>query len=317
MKLAPAEHQAVMWEVRLREGNVGATVLHEFDQWRTAEAANERAWNALQQRLSRIGGAHARDASAVKHALRTPAAERRRALRAAFGLLVLGCGTWALREGVHGLGLDADWQGGVGQRGEGMLADGTPLAYDANSRIYLSGSAASPVLDLRQGQVLLKSWAQREGVLTVATAHGSVATGGAVLNVGRLHARSVVAVSAGSALLRPKDGPAVLVSAGESFYFGGGSSGSGGSLASGLSFNAVSAWTRGVCVADRMPLAELLEIFGRYRKGLLRASERAAALEISGVFRLEDIERALLQVADILPVRIQRYGGYLTVLSAA
>jgi transmembrane sensor len=314
MKLAPAEHQAVMWEVRLREGDVGATVLNEFDHWRTAEAANERAWNALQQRLSRIGGVHARDASAIKHALRTPAAQRRRALRSAFGLLALGCGTWALREGVHGLGLDADWQGTIGRRGEGMLADGTPLAYDANSRIYLSGSAASPVLDLRQGQVLLKSWTRREGVLTVATAHGSVATGGAVFNVGRLYARSVVAVSVGSALLRAKDGPALLISAGESFYFGGGS---GGAQASGLSFNAISAWTRGVCVADRMPLAELLEIFGRYRKGLLRASDRAAALEISGVFRLEDIERALLQVADILPVRIQRYGSYLTVLSAA
>lgn len=313
MKLAPAEHQAVMWEVRLREGGVGATVLNEFEHWRTAEASNEQAWNALQQRLSRIGGGHAHDASAIKHALRTPATERRRALRAAFGVLALGCGTWVLREGVHGLGLDADWQGAVGQRGEGTLADGTPLAYDAHSRIYLSGSVASPVLDLQQGQVLVKSWAQRDGVLTVATSHGTLATGGAVLNVGRLHARSVVAVSAGSALLRPKSGPAVLVSAGESFYFGG----SGGVQASGLSFNAVSAWTRGVCVADRMPLAELLEIFGRYRKGVLRASERVAALEISGVFRLEDIERSLLQVADILPVRIQRYGSFLTVLGAA
>jgi transmembrane sensor len=168
------------------------------------------------------------------------------------------------------------------------------------------------VLDLQQGQLLVKSWTQREGVLTVATSHGTVVTGGAVLNVGRLHARSVVAVSAGSALLRPKHGAAVLVSAGESFYFG-----SGGAQATGLSFNAVSAWTRGVCVADRMPLAELLEVFGRYRKGLLRASERVAALEISGVFRLDDIERALLQVADILPVRIQRYGSYLTVFGTA
>lgn len=311
MKLAPAEHQAVMWEVRLREGDVGASVLDEFDDWRTAEAANEAAWNALQQRLSRIGSARARDASAMVHALRTPATERRRALRAAFGLLVMGCGTWGMREGLHAMGLDADWQGEVGQRGVGMLADGTPLAYDADSRIYLSGSAASPVLDLQQGQVLLKSWGKCEGVLSVATEHGTVVTGGAEFNVGRLLERSVVAVGAGSALLRPKGGPAVLVSAGQTVYFG-----RGGAQASELSFNAASAWTRGVCVADRMPLAELLEIFGRYRKGLLRVSGRAAALQISGVFRLDDIERALLQVVDILPVRIQRYGRYLAVLSA-
>ncbi|MYM22006.1 DUF4880 domain-containing protein [Duganella sp. FT135W] len=311
MKLAPAEHQAVMWEVRLREGDVGAAVLNEFDHWRTAAAANEQAWNALQQRLLRIGGARARDAAAVVHALRTPAVERRRALRAAFGMLALGCGTWALREGVHGLGLDADWQSAVGQRGESALADGTPLAYDADTRIYLGGSATSPVLDLQQGQLLVKSRGQRGGVLSVATEHGTVVTGGAIFNVGRLLERSVVAVSAGSALLRPKGGPAVLVSAGETFHFG-----RSGAHAAELSFNAVSAWTRGVCVADRMPLAELLDIFSRYRKGLLRVSGPAAKLEISGVFRLEDIERALLQVADILPVRIQRYGRYLTVLSA-
>jgi transmembrane sensor len=312
MKLAPAEHQAVMWEVRLREGDLGASELKEFDHWRTAEASNEQAWNALQQRLSRIGGAHTRDASAMAHALRTPALERRRALRAAFGLLVLGCGSWGIREGIHGLGLDADWHSAIGERGEGALADGTPLAFDASSRIYLAGSAASPRLDLHQGQVLVKSWPQRDDVLTVATTHGTVATEGATLNVGRLFERSVVSVSSGSALLRPHGSRPVLVSEGETFYFD-----RHGAREAELSFGAVSAWTRGVCVADRMPLAELLDIFGRYRQGLLRVSGRAAALQISGVFRLEDIERALLQVVDILPLRMQRYGSFLSVLSAA
>lgn len=312
MKLAPAEHQAVMWEVRLREGDVGASVLDEFDHWRTAQADNEQAWNALQQRLARIGGSHARDALAMAHALRTPATERRRVLRTAFAMLVVGCGTWGIREGLHGIGLDADWRSAVGERGEGKLADGTPLAFDANSRIYLSGSAASPRLDLKQGQVLVKSWPQRDDLLSVVTDHGTVATEGATFNVGRLHQRSMVSVSAGSALLRSLGGPPVLVSAGETFYFD-----HKGVQQVEMSFAAASAWTRGVCVADRMPLAELLEIFGRYRKGLLRVSGRAAAMQISGVFRLEDVERALMQVVDILPVRVKRYGSYLTVLRAA
>lgn len=312
MKLAPAEHQAVMWEVRLRDDDVCAAVLTEFDHWRTCTAANEQAWNALQQRLGRIGGAHARDGLAIARALRTPATERRRALRAGFGMLVMGCGAWGMQQGIHGLGLDADWRSAVGERGEGALADGTPLAFDANSRIYLGGSTQSPRLDLHQGQVLVRSWPQRDEVLTVATADGAVSTEGATFNVGKLHARSVVSVSSGSALLRPRDARPVLVSAGETFYFG-----HGAAQQAEMSFGAVSAWTRGVCVADRMPLAELLDIFGRYRKGLLRAGGPAAALQISGVFRLEDIERALLQVVDILPVRMQRYGAYLTVLNAA
>lgn len=309
MRLASAEHQAVMWEVRLREGDVGASILNEFNHWRAAESANEQAWNALQQRLSRIGG-RTHDAPAMARALRTPSNERRRALRTAFGLLVIGCGTWGVREGVHGLGLDADWRSAVGERGEGRLADGTPLAFDANSRIYLAGSVQSPLLKLHQGQVLVKSWPQRDDVLSVVTTHGTVSTEGATINVGKLRARSVLSVSAGSALLRPLDGRPILVSAGETFYFD-----RQAARIAELPFSAVSAWTRGVCVADRMPLEELLEVFGRYRQGLLRASGHAAALQISGVFRLDDIERALLQVTDILPVRAQHYGRYLTVLS--
>jgi transmembrane sensor len=120
----------------------------------------------------------------------------------------------------------------------------------------------------------------------------------------------VVSVSAGSALLRRPGRAAMPVAAGQTVYFN-----RDGVEPAELSFEAVSAWRRGVFVADRLPLADLLDVFGRYRSGLLRANGSAAAQQISGVFRLDDIERALLQVADTLPVRLTRYGRYLAVFS--
>ena len=304
------EQQAVMWEVRLREGDADDAELRAFDGWRGATVANARAWDALQERLAQMGGGGSRASAAMAHALRAPSTERRRALRAAFGLLALDVGAWGAREGAHGLGLDADWRSAVGQRGEGALADGTPLAYDADSRIYLTGSVAAPVLELRQGQLLLKPAPQSGRILNVSTSHGSVAASGAILNVGRLRDRSVVSLGAGSALLRPVGQTAVRIEAGQTFYFD-----YNGARASDLPFAAVSAWTRGVFVADRLPLVELLEVFGRYRAGVLRASGKAATQQISGVFRLDDIESALLQVAAALPVRLTRYGRYLAVFS--
>ena len=297
-----------MWEVRLREGDADDAELRAFERWRGATADNADAWDALQERLAQMGGGSR--GSAMAHALRAPSTERRRALRAAFGLLALGVGAWGAREGAHGLGLDADWRSAVGERGAGALADGTPLTYDADSRIYLAGSATAPVLDLRQGQLLLKSSPQTGGIVTVSTTHGTVVSSGAVLNVGRLRERSVVSVGTGSVLLRPAGRAPVPIEAGQTFYFD-----RHGARASELSFAAASAWTRGVFVADRLSLAELLEVFGRYRTGLLRASGKAATQQISGVFRLDDIDSALLQVAAALPVKLTRYGRYVAVFS--
>jgi transmembrane sensor len=305
---ASPQRQAVMWEVRLREGDADDAQLGAFERWRGASADNAEAWDALQERLARMGGGSR--GSAMARALRAPSTERRRALRAAFGLLALGVGAWGAREGAHGLGLDADWRSAVGERGAGVMADGTPLAYDADSRIYLAGRASAPVLDLRRGQLLLKASSQPGGILTVSTTHGTVVSSGATLNVGRLRERSVVSVGAGSVWLRPAGRAAMPIEAGQTFYFD-----RHGVRASELSFAAASAWTRGVFVADRLPLAELLEVFGRYRAGLLRASGKAATQQISGVFRLDDIDGALLQVAAALPVKLARYGRYVAVFS--
>lgn len=316
-----ARRQAVMWEVRLRDGDAhaDADTLRAFEHWHGTSDANAQAWDALQQRLVQMGGrSGSRDSdsnagsSAMAGALRAPSDDRRRALRAAFGLLVLGAGTLGARSGYQQLGLDADWRSAVGQRGNTRLADGTLMAYDADSRIYLAGSAGAPVLRLQQGQLLLAADARSERAITVVTDHGAVQAGGAAFNVGRLRGRSVVSVRSGTVIVRlegDQQSPLVL-DAGQTCYFN-----RDGARASELSFAAVSGWTRGVHVADRVPLAELLDVFGRYRAGILRATGPAATRLVSGVFRLHDIDQALLQLADAFPVAIRRYGRYLTVVS--
>lgn len=312
MTLAPAEQQAVRWEVRLREAEAAPVLLDEFDRWRRACAANEQAWNALQLRLARMGGAGSHDAAALAYALRAPALQRRRALRSAFGLLVLGVGGWATHAGLRELGWGADWQSAVGERGTKVLADGTPLVCDAGSRIGLGGSVERPQLELYHGQLLVRSAAARRGALSVATVHGQLITAGAAFDIARMASRSIVSVCQGSVLLRLASGAEVAVAAGQSYYFD-----RHAARLAGLPFSAVSAWTRGICVADRMPVGELLERLARYRKGILRASQQVMAMSISGVFPLSDTERALLQLCDILPLRLRHYGSDVTVLTAA
>ena len=117
------------------------------------------------------------------------------------------------------------------------------------SVVVLLVIAASGLALLAQGPGRTVSLVMVNG--TVVTMDGAVVTEGATFNVGKLLERSVVSVSRGSALLRPQLGRPVRVSEGETFYFNGK-----GAQQTEMPFGVVSAWTRGVCVADRMPLAE-------------------------------------------------------------
>jgi transmembrane sensor len=267
--------------------------------------AHAAAWAALQRQLGRMGGRGVADATAIAQALRSPVQDRRRALRAGFTLGAVAVTGWGGLRAFHALGLDADWRSGIGQRGEGRLADGTSVRFDAATRIDLGGGDA-PNLHLRQGQLLVRA----RRTLAVTVGDVVVATDSAQVAAGRFGRRTVVAVTGGAAILRIGDGMARRLEAGQTVHVDGGTV-----QPSPLSFAAATAWTRGMLVADHLSLPDLLDAFGRYHAGLLRARGAAAGRSISGVFRLSDLDGALRQLAAALPVRVERYGRYLSIVS--
>lgn len=294
-----AERTAIDWEVTLRDPGVDDRALRAFRAWHDGAPEHAAAWTSLQDSLRRMGG---RDGSAVARALRHPVEERRRALQAGFGMALLaftGAGGWKL---AHEMGYDATWRSSTGERGAATLADGSALRFDAASHIDLV-QAADTRLHLRQGQLLVRS----RGPLTVAVAVAGVDAAidchGAELCAGRLGRRGVVAVQGGEALLRLPGRAPVALASGTAMTFN-----EGGAMPSALSFNAAAGWTRGMLVADRLPLADLADAVGRYHRDVLRVRGAAAGHVISGVFRLDDLEGALRQVAAALPVKVARYG---------
>jgi transmembrane sensor len=300
-----AEREAIAWEVRLRGAVPEPDDLRDFAAWH-AVPAHAAAWAALQRQLGRMGGHRVVDAAAMAQALRSPVQDRRRALRAGFTLGTLAFTGWGGLRAFHALGLDADWRSSIGQRGEGRLADGTPVRFDAATRIDLGGGDDAPNLHLRQGQLLV----QARRALAVTVGNVVVATDSAQVAAGRFGRRTVVAITGGAATLRIGDGMAGLLEAGQTVHVDGGTV-----QPSPLSFAAATAWTRGMLVADHLSLPDLLDAFGRYHAGLLRARGAAAGRSISGVFRLSDLDGALRQLAAALPVQVERYGRYLSIVS--
>lgn len=300
-----AERAAIGWEARLRGGAPDPDALRDFAAWH-ALPAHAAAWDALQRRLASMGRGDAAHAHAVAQALRTPAQGRRRALRAGFAAGVVACTGWGGLHARHALGLDARWRSGTGQQGVGTLADGAPLRFDAATRIDLGGDGATPRLHLRQGQLLV----QARGPLALRAGGVALVGTGALMAAGRVGQRTVVAVHGGAATLYPEHGRPRRLDAGQAVHVD-----AAGIHASPLSFAAVTAWTRGMLVADRLPLPDLLDALGRYHAGLLRAHGAAAQRRVSGVFRLADLDGSLRQLAAALPVEVERYGRFLTVVA--
>lgn len=305
--LSPAVREAIAWEVRLREGDIADDDLRQFARWRE-DAGADAAWNALQLRLGRPQAGVG--AQAVAQALRTDAAERRRLLRAGFGVAAL-CAFGAGGRGLwQGLGYDADWRSATGERRALQLADGTPMTLDAGSRVYQSGSTQAPRLRLARGQLLLRAALAPGSNVQVESGDALLKAREAVFNVCRFTKGSMVALASGSVQAWMPGRAPLTLAGGDTVYIDGT-----GVQPRATSFAAASAWTGGLFVADRLPLADLVDVFNRYRDGVIRAGGAAAQRRISGVFKLDDIDGALQQVAEILPVRLNRYGPYLSVLS--
>ncbi|WP_338762510.1 DUF4880 domain-containing protein [Massilia sp. METH4] len=294
-----AERAAIAWEVRLRDPAADEPALHAFRAWHDGAPEHAAAWASLQRRLGSIGPRARGDAHAVARALRHPIEERRRALRAAFGMAVLGlsgAGGW---KAAHELGYDATWRSGIGEQGDAILADGSSLRFDAASRIDLAEGPVPARIAIRQGQVLV----QLRDRLSIAVAGADIACEGGEVCAARLGRRGIVAVRGAGATLRLPGRSPVALASGDTLCFD-----PDGVRASPLSFNAAAAWTRGMLVADRLPLPDLAEAFGRHHHDIVRVDGAARRHVISGVFKLGDLEGALRQIAGALPVRVARYG---------
>ena len=63
-----------------------------------------------------------------------------------------------------------------------------------------------------------------------------------------------------------------------------------------------------MCIRDRLRA---------YQPGVIRLSPQAAALRVFGVFPLDAPDAALRALGETLPIRVRRYGPWLTLVDAA
>lgn len=302
-----AVDEAIEWTACMRSGEVQADEQRAFDAW-LANPTNAQAWEKVQRHLGATFSPLVQDsASRVRQVLQAPDLQRRRLLRGALVLGGVGIGaTWVGRQSTLFTRFGADLQTATAQRRDFNLSDGSQLLLDARSAVDIDFTENKRNLVLRAGKLVIEV-SDDPRPFVVQTPHG-FASGGAARFMVSLQGDSTHVWGMRSSLCigRPHTQCSVL------------QNGAGARLddkgITSLAANrkGESSWESGKLSVDDWSLGEVIEALQPYQRGVLRISPVAARLRVSGLFSLDNSERALASLAQILPVRIEQYLGFWT-----
>ncbi|GAB7531699.1 anti-sigma factor FoxR [Pseudomonas sp. 3A(2025)] len=301
--------QAIGWLVRMESDGADPQLLEACQRWRQADVLHEAAWQALQKSDATFHGLAALPTGVALDTLqrvRGGRHSRRQVIKLlGAGLIISGAGGWSLGDSTL-VSWGADYATGVGERRQVMLDDGTRLQLNTASAVDVQFTAQRRLIVLRRGEIFIDTGKDSTAPggrrsFWVNSRHAQLQAIGTAFAVRDEQNATRLRVEDGVVGIHGNGEP-ILVHAGEEYLID-----ASGSRRIEVSPLNASAWIRGQLVARRMRLRELTAELARYRQGWLSCDPAIADLEVSGVFQLDDIDRALSALGDSLPVRIERF----------
>lgn len=313
-RLDPAAEQAIDWMVKLRAGRTSQAQQARFEQWLHSDAAHADAWATLQHSLGQPYDTlrqlnNRLPSGTAQELLLQPSSSRRNLLRglAAFGLF--GGATWLGARSQPGQALLADFSTGTGERRHLQLSDGSGLDLNASSAIDLRFSSRQRLLLLRHGELVVQVAADAGRPFIVRSAQGSVQALGTRFLVRQEADATRVVVLEHSVRLSLANGTQRVLLQGH------------GALLRGDRIDLLTGeqsyqadWLNGRLSVLDAPLGDVIEALRPYRRGLIRVSPQIRQLRVQGVFPLDDTQRSLAALAETLPISVDHYGPWLTLL---
>ena len=298
--------QAFRWSVRLGSGSVTQTDRDRFEAWLAEHASHRMAWEqveAVEQSFSLA----ARDPSAGRQTLESVAVQRRRRRLAArtltfipvlLGVLILLRGGWLPGSADH-----------VASPGEHRT-----IAFDSGGEVHLRGGSAIDVqsLDngrlvrLRKGEILVDSGGESNPMtISVSTPNARLTPVGTRFVVSRESNNTELAVLEGRVGIALQDSGGSVARAGQIWQIRSDSA----RRTKNDSFRS-GAWVEGVIDVNSAPLDRVLEVLSRHHHGWLSYDTDLSSLRVTGVFQLNETDRALDAIERSLPVEVERTTDY-------
>ena len=318
LRLDPVSEQAIDWMVKLRADTPDAALQTRFNAWLAMDPAHLQAWTQLQDRLgASFNTVRALDrrlpgqASEARQILLQPQGSRRDALRVIAGLGLLGGSLWLCARTPLGDSLLADLSTGRGQRQAFDLADGSRLNLNANSAVDLRFDDQQRLVVLRHGELVIQVAPDPQRPLRVRTAQGQVQVLGTRFLVAQEQDVTRVVVLQHSVQLRLPDGTTRNLQEGQSALLA-----TGRITPTAGDQRGRADWLVGRLNVLDEPLEQVVEALRPYQRGLIRIAPQVRHLRVQGVFPLDDPARTLAALAETLPIQVDSYSPWLTLIRA-
>ncbi|MBT1262162.1 FecR domain-containing protein [Pseudomonas sp. VS40] len=292
--------QAAHWYVRLQDpaGN------QEHQRWQAWVAQNPEhlaAWQYV-ERVSQRFAPLMEQPQGASRALRSSRRQTLKTLLVLCAGSTLAWGTWrttALPRLVGGW--RADYATGSGETRDALLADGSHVWLNALSALDVRFDGLQRLLQLRFGEVLIDTAKDASRPFLVDTEHGRMQALGTHFSVLHGEHHTQLNVFEGRVQVTTHDAQARILEAGQQVSFT-----RDGFAPTAPVSPAREAWSRGVLLADNLPLGQLIAELNRYRPGHLGCDPAVAQLPVMGSFPLIDSDHALHLLQAALPIRVDR-----------
>lgn len=314
--------EAAAWFASLADASASEADRQRWRSWLACHPDHVRAWRRVEEVMGQFTPI-ARAGDPVRNVLVEPRRGRRRFLGGALGILaVAGAGASVLRlpwqQWRHDAGMRrADYHTPTGKVATTTLPDGARIWLGSQAVLDMDYSGALRRLHLYRGDLLVETAIDRSvpaRPFVVDTPHGRLRAVGTRFAVRADPGESRVDVFQGAIELTPAQSatPVHVIHAGEQATFD-----RLALLTTGRASVLREAWSRGMLMADRMRLDELVAELSRWNDVPIGYDPAVAALQVVGAYPLQDPDRTLAALAGSLPIRIVRDAGRVRIVADA
>ncbi|MFJ4387317.1 FecR domain-containing protein [Pseudomonas sp. NPDC089408] len=308
--------QAIDWMVALRAATPNQALLQRLQMWLQQHPAHQQAWQRLEQRLGysfatlhRLEQRAPGQAAEARRLLLQPTRSRREMLGAMASLGLFGSALWGGWRSDTAQGWLADLHTGRGERRSFTLADGSRLSLNSASAVDVQFDGGQRLLLLRHGELLIQVARDPQRPLRVRTAQGYVQALGTRFLVSQEANATRVVVLQHSVRVSLVDGQWAELQQGQAALL----HNHGIERLSGEQLQRA-AWLDGRLEVLDQPLRAVVEALRPYQRGYIRLAPAARDLRVQGVFPLDQPQQALSALAEALPITVERYGPWLTLI---
>jgi transmembrane sensor len=322
---ARLKQEAYEWVVRFVSGEAGPAELAALKEWSARSPAHAEAfdrarkvWNAFdparrQQLVERVSGVHVSAARAASAPGRSRLG-RRAFIGGALAASAAGAAVMVARPPLDlwpSLSeLTADYRTKTGEQRQVVLANNVSVELNTQTSIALrpSGDSADRI-ELVWGEAMISA-PDSSMPFTVLAADGRIMASKARFNVRYIGPSVCVTCLEGDVHVEQRT-VATQLSAGRQVIY----SDRGIEAPVAIDRTVVTAWKDGIVIFDGTPVSDVVVEINRYRQGKVILTNAALGRErFNARFRIENIDRVIVQVAQIFGARTRTLPGGITLL---